>query len=147
MGGGRIIFASRGHKIPAKSAAEDEYMTAFHCAIWCVWLRHLLTEMHYGILVAEPTVMVGDNSQATTWAHEHIITDGNRFIERDFFKLRDFVIRGYVDPRWRSGKDNPADVYTKAVSKETWDHLFRWFNDSTRKLPGCQDRRRRVLHS
>ena len=31
MGGGRIIFASRGHKIPAKSAAEDEYMTAFHC--------------------------------------------------------------------------------------------------------------------
>ena len=57
--------------------------------------------------------------------YEHIITDGNRFIERDFFKLRDFVNRGYVDPRWRSGKDNPVDVYTKAVSKETWDHLYR----------------------
>ena len=119
-------------------------MTAFHCAIWCVWLRHLLTEMHYGILVAEPTVMVGDNSQATTWAHEHIITDGNRFIERDFFKLRDFVIRGYVDPRWRSGKDNPADVYTKAVSKETWDHLYRWFNDSTR-MPGPPSARTALL--
>ena len=37
--------------------------------------------------------------------------------------------RGYVDPRWRSGKDNPADFYTKAVSKETWDHLYRWFDD------------------
>jgi len=144
MGGGRIIFASRGHKIPAKSAAEDEYMTAFHCAIWCVWLRHLLIEMHYGILVAEPTVMVGDNQQATTWAHEHIITDGNRFIERDFFKLRDFVNRGYVDPRWRSGKDNPADVYTKAVSKETWDHLYRWFNDSTR-MPGPPSARTALL--
>jgi hypothetical protein len=81
-----------------KSAAEDEHMTAFHCAIWCVWLRHLLTEMHYVILVAQPTVMVGDNSQATPWAHEHIITDGNRFIEHDFFKLRDFVNRGYVNP-------------------------------------------------
>jgi hypothetical protein len=55
-----IIFASRGHKIPAKSVAEDEHMTAFHCAIWCVWLRHLLTEMHYGILVAEPAVMARD---------------------------------------------------------------------------------------
>jgi hypothetical protein len=90
--------------------------------------------MHYGILVAESTVMVGDNQHATAWAHEHIITDGNRFIERDFFKLRDFVIRGYVDPRWRSGKDNLADVHTKTVSKETWNHLYQWFNDSTKML-------------
>ena len=64
-----------------------------------------------------------------------INTHGNWFIERGFFKLRDFVNRGYVDPRWWSGKDNPEDVYTKAVSKETWDHLYRWFNDSTR-MPG-----------
>jgi hypothetical protein len=55
----------------------------------------------------------------TTWAHEHTTR---------------FIIRGYVDPRWRSDKDNPADVYTKAISKETWDHLYRWFNDSTRML-------------
>ena len=89
-----------------------------------------MTEMHYGNVVAKPIVMVVDNQQATTWAHEHIITDGNRFIERGFFKLRDFVIRGYVDPRWRSGKDNLADVYTKAVSKEIWDHL-----DGSTRMP------------
>ena len=88
--------------------------------------------MHYGNLVAKPIVMVGDNQQATTWAHEHIITDGYRFIARDFFKLCEFVIRGYVDPRWRNSTDNIADVYTKAVSKEIWDHLYQWFNDSTR---------------
>jgi hypothetical protein len=34
MGRLRIIFASRGHKILAGSAAEDEYMTAFHGAIF-----------------------------------------------------------------------------------------------------------------
>jgi hypothetical protein len=71
-----------------------------------------------------------DGRSTRVGAHEHI-TDGNRFIERDFFKLCDFVIRGYVDPRWRSGKDDPAGVSTKAVSKETWDHLYRWFDDST----------------
>ena len=79
--------------------------------------------------------MVGDNQQATTWAHEHIVTDRNRFIERDFFKLRDFVIRGYVDPRWRSGKDNPADVYTKAVSKD--EHGIIYTGGSTIP-PECQ---------
>ena len=46
-------------------------------------------------------------------------------------KLRDFVIPGSLDPRWRSGKDNPADVYTKAVSTEIWGRLYYWFNDST----------------
>ena len=42
-----VPYYLRGHKILAKSAAPDEYMTAFHCAIWCVWLRHLLMEVHY----------------------------------------------------------------------------------------------------
>jgi hypothetical protein len=91
--------------------------------------------MHYGNLAAQPIVMVGENQHATTWAHEHIFADGNRFIERDFFKLCDFFIRGYVDPRWQSGKDNPADIYTEALSEETWNHPYRWFNDSTR-MPG-----------
>jgi hypothetical protein len=101
--------------------------------------------MHYGISVTESTVMVGDNQHATTWVHARIITDGNRFIERDFFKLRNFVNRGYVDPPWRSGEDNPADVYdTKVVSKETWDHLYRWFNDSTR-MPGLPSARTALL--
>jgi hypothetical protein len=37
-----------------------------------------------------------------------------------------------VDPRWRSGEDNPADVYmyTKAVCKETWGHLYRYVETS-----------------
>jgi hypothetical protein len=55
-----------------------------------------------------------------------------------------FVNRGYVDPRWRSGKVNPTDVYTKAVNKETWDHLYRWFNLST-MMPGPPSARTALL--
>jgi hypothetical protein len=58
--------------------------------------------------------------------------------------MRDFVNRGYVDPRWRSGKDNQADISTEAVSKEIWDHLYWWFNDSTR-MPGPPSARTALL--
>ena len=56
---------SRKH-VPSNSDAKDEYTAAFHCAIWNVWLRFLLTEVHSRDLVEDPTIMVGDNQHATT---------------------------------------------------------------------------------
>ena len=60
----------------------------------------------------------GDNKQANKWAREDMVTSGNRFIERQYYKVRDWVRRGKIETRYINTKDNCADMMTKAVSVE-----------------------------
>ena len=66
----------------------------------------------------EPTIVLGDNVQAGRWATEDMITVGNRFIERMYFKVREGVANGDIEPRYINTKLNVADVMTKAASRE-----------------------------
>ena len=56
--------------------------------------------------------------QAGRWATEDMITVGNRFIERMYFKVREGVANGDIEPRYINTKLNVADVLTKAASRE-----------------------------
>ena len=69
-------------------------------------------------LVIEPTVALGDNVQAGRWATEDMITVGNRFIERMYFKVREGVEKGDIDPRYINTKLNVSDVMTKGTVRE-----------------------------
>ena len=61
---------------------------------------------------------LGDNVQAGRWATEDMITVGNRFIERMYYKVREGVENGDIDPRYINTKLNVSDVLTKGVSRE-----------------------------
>ena len=50
------------------------------------WIRNLFGEIGLGHLITQPTIALGDNVQAGRWAREDMITVGNRFIERMYFK-------------------------------------------------------------
>ena len=82
------------------------------------WIRNLFEEIGLGHLVTEPTIALGDNVQAGRWATEDMITVGNRFIERMYFKVREGVTNGDIEPRYINTKLNVADVLTKAASRE-----------------------------
>ncbi len=43
----------------------------------------------------EPTIIEGDNLQANRWAPSDLITTGNKFIERDYFKVKEWIEAGY----------------------------------------------------
>ncbi len=47
-----------------------------------------------------------------------MITVGNRFIERMYFKVREGVEVGDIEPRYINTKLNVSDVLTKAASRE-----------------------------
>ena len=51
-------------------------LTHAHKSLWVMWLRNLLQEMGYPHLVANPTLMLGDNIQADRWAHLHDMLRG-----------------------------------------------------------------------
>ena len=57
-----------------------------------------------------------------------MITNGNRFIERMYFKVREGVKAGYIEPRYINTKLNPADLLTKDVSREVIEALAGMFS-------------------
>ena len=112
---GPISWASKRHDHVGLSAPEDEYMALGHAGREVVWLRNLLTEMGLEQYVQEPTIIEGDNLQANRWASSDLITTGNKFIERDYFKVKEWIEAGHLEPRPVPGKENPADCCESAL--------------------------------
>ena len=88
-----------------------------------VWLRNPFKELGIGDLVSKPTLMLGDNKQAGRWSRTEMVTNGNRFIERQYHKVREFVLAGDLETRYINTKLNVSDVFTKDVSREVIETL------------------------
>ena len=87
-------------------------------------VRDVIEEIGYKELVSKPTEILGDNKAATIWANDSRITVKNRFIHRHFFAVRDTLNEGSVSVKWVDTKNNPADVFTKNISREVVEHLM-----------------------
>jgi hypothetical protein len=116
--GAPIAWISKKHQHVGESSSEDEFMALNHAYKAMKWLRNLMTEMGLGHLFEEPSVLLGDNVAAGRWAMEDMITSGNRFIERMYFKVREGVQAGDVEARYINTKLNVSDVMTKGASRE-----------------------------
>ena len=116
--GAPILWTCKKHQHVGESSSEDEFMALNHVYKAVKWIRSLFNEIGLGHLVSDPTVTLGDNVQAGRWATEDMITVGNRFIERMYFKVREGVENGDVDPRYINTKLNVSDVLTKGVNRE-----------------------------
>ena len=69
--------------------------------------------------------------QAGRWATEDMITVGNRFIERMYFKVREGVMNGDIEPRYINTKLNMADVLTKAAQRDVGDRAQKTMSDKS----------------
>ena len=87
------------------------------------WLRNLFKEMGLGEFVSKPTLMLGDNKQAGRWSRTEMVTNHNRFIERQYHKVREFVLAGDLETRYINTKLKVSDVFTKYVSREVIEAL------------------------
>ena len=79
---------------------------------------HKSSSMESGV-VTDPA----NYKQALGWSTEQMVTNGNRFIERDYHKVKEWVEMGYLDPRHVKGIENPSDLFTKSVDAPTQRHL------------------------
>jgi len=121
--GGCILWVSKKHQHVGESSAEDEYMALNHAYKRVMWLRLLFKELGFDDLIEMPTLLLGDNKQAGRWSRDDMITNGNRFIERMYFKVREGVLAGDVETRYINTKQNPSDLFTKDVPREVVEVL------------------------
>ena len=95
--------------------------------------------MGMGWMVAKPTKIVGDNRNATDWAAEKMIRDGNRLIDICYMKVRERVSTGDILPQWIKGKSNSSDLLTKMVTKDVVDALMKTLQ-GLEPIPGATTR-------
>lgn len=106
------------------SAAHNEYQAAHWCNRHTIWLRELLTEVEMEDALQEPTVTFGDNRAAILLSEEDIVSTGNQFITIPYHYNKEVIERGEVTMRFVPTADNLADLFTKAVSRQTLDRLL-----------------------
>ena len=122
--GGPVIFASKKHSHVGLSAAHNEYMALHWCNRQVVWLRELLNEIGLREMIAEPTVVRGDNKAANTLCYEDIITTGNQFIYTPYHFNKEVTSQRHVRTLFVRSPENDADLTTKAVKKGVHTHLI-----------------------
>jgi hypothetical protein len=128
--GGYIIYLGgspidwRSWRLPhcGQSSSHDEYMALAECCRAVCWIRQLVTEMGLGEWVKEPTVVLGDNDNATRLAREDIVTIANRFYHKDLHFAKESFEAGNVCTRRVDGKLNVSDGLTKALDRVTFQN-------------------------
>ena len=115
LSGGPIMQASKKLCHVGLSAAHNEYMALHWCCRAVVWLRELLIEIGFRGMVAEPTVIRGDNKAANTLCYEEIITTGNQFYITPYHYNKECIAQGHVRVVYIRSAHNLADLFTKAV--------------------------------
>ena len=123
MMGGPVFWGSRKHRHVGTSSTACEYMALKHAVVEAVWIRDLLAEMGLQSLIAGPTIMLGDNDQATSLAYEDRVTGGNKMIKQDYHYSKEQLEEGIIDTRRVATIDNISDPMTKALSRQYIERL------------------------
>jgi hypothetical protein len=118
MAGGAISWSSRKQGSVATSTAEAEYVAAAMAAREALWLRQLLHEMHQSQKAAMPIYI--DNQAAIVHLTNPMTTPKSKHIDIAFHFVRDHIYKGHLVFIFISTKHQVADVFTKALSKDSF---------------------------
>jgi hypothetical protein len=111
-----VVFRAIWQKFVALSSAEAELAAFLTISKEIVWLRRVLADI--GFPQSGPTNVYCDNNAAIILASNNIATrPRTKHILRRFNWIRDQVRNQLIKPTRIAGIDNPADFYTKTLSK------------------------------
>jgi len=128
--GGPVSWASKKQAVTSTSTCESEYRALSMASREALWLAKIVSL--FGI-APRPFTIKGDNKSAINTIQNHTTTQHTKHIEIHHDFMKDRYKAGDLDYEHIPGKDNPADILTKAL--ET--HKFQQFRHDMgmRQLP------------
>jgi len=135
-----IAWKSKLQTCTADSTHEAELYAMHQSLKLGLSLRYSLNDL--GLIANAPAPMYVDNAACQCTAHLYDqITSRNRHIPTRYFKICDHTESGEIIVKWKSGKCNPADLFTKPLSAtESAPHLDFIFHGTAYPLQvvgGC----------
>ena len=116
FGGALISWASKVQTVTATSSTYAEYISAYHTLAEILWSRSFLSDL--GLLdLSKPTDLYTDNEPAINIAKFDMVTNRSKHFDTKYHFFRDSVADKTIAPHHIAGKDNCADIFTKALLK------------------------------
>ena len=132
--GGPISWQSRRQKVVADSSTEAELRAAHYAVKECKWLRDVLSDL--GKLGDSPTTIFEDNQGLLKITENTQALDRCRHISRQANSLRESIRHQIVTLKYITSKENPADIFTKAIQKSDLRKTCTMFFDSRHQNKG-----------
>lgn len=121
--GSPVHWFSRTQKSVSMSSTEAEYFATCAAAREVIFVRELAVEL--SVHISGPTVICTDNKGVVDLSLDPVSFKKTKHILRAAQFVRDLVLRRVVQLKWISGKDNPADIFTKSHELATFRRVFR----------------------
>lgn len=115
IGNSPVVWCSRQQVVVALSSCEAEYLALTQAACEAMWMRQFLGEL--GFPTQGPTKIYCDNNGAIACAHDPHGHTKMKHIDIRLHFLRDYVNKGIIEVLRVDGKENRADLLTKALGR------------------------------
>ena len=132
--GGPISWQSQRQKVVADSSTEAELHAAHYAVKECKWLRDVLSDL--GELKAEPTTIFEDNQGLLKITENTQALDRCRHVSRQANSLRESIRHKIIKLEYIASKENPADIFTKAVHKSDLIRILSNYIDQRHQNKG-----------
>ena len=118
---GPVLWASRKQASCASSTTEAEYLAASSTTKEIIWHRRLLTSL--GKAPTSPTPLYTDNQSALRLIKNPEFHRRTKHIDVQYHVIREAFLANLLLPSFVSTHDQLADIFTKALPKETFHRL------------------------
>ena len=116
LANGPISWSSKRQSTIATSTTEAEYIGQFNAGTEACWIRNFLTELGFENLVADPTVIHGDNQTAITLAKDPIQHSKAKHMDIKYHWQRQRVEEKDIKFEFIPSAKNLADWMTKPLT-------------------------------
>jgi histone deacetylase 1/2 len=116
-----VSWSSRKQPTVSRSSTEAEYKAIANGTAEVSWLQSVLREL--GVFQGQAPTLWCDNLGATFLTANPIFHARMKHIEIDFHFVREKVSAGALKVQFISSQDQLADIFTKALSRDTFDRL------------------------
>ncbi|PPQ84311.1 hypothetical protein CVT24_012714 [Panaeolus cyanescens] len=118
LGDGLISWCARKQRTVSTSSCEAEYIAAFEATKEALWLRNILSELD--LIKPDPVRIECDNTAAIRLSEDPSLHARVKHIDIKYHFIRDRVQKKQVFLHQIGTKDNIADIFTKALDKNTF---------------------------
>ena len=122
LGANCISWCSKKQPTFAHSSFEAEYRSMAFTTTKITWLTSLLKDL--GISLHQPPQLLCDNISALHMSVNPMFYVHTKHIEIDYHFVREKVAMGALITSYIPSSSQPADIFTKLLSKRTF-HLLR----------------------
>jgi len=134
LAGGPVSWSSGLQKVVALSTCEAEYIALSEAVKEAIWIRNFINNLGVGITFDSVPIHV-DNESAIKLAKNPEFHQRSKHIDIRHHFIRDHVRDKDITIQWINGKDNPADMLTKALDTVKFQKICHTLGLTTGPTP------------